>query len=295
MSVKGRIINSRSALSEAEAKVANYILKKPEEVLKMTVTQLAKVSASSPASVIRLIKRLDIGSFTTLKILLSSDLTKNNENTAGYQEITKNEPLTSIKEKLLTSALQSIKETVDQVSENEVGELIEVIKKSRRMLLFGIGASSLTAENISQKWNRIGYTAASDSDLNMLLPKVANADKSDLIWIVSNSGESPEAILAARIARERGLKVVSLTRFGNNSVSGLSDIAIHTSQPVESTNRIAATNSLLAQFMIIDTIFYYFVSKTFAQSEKALRDSADIINEYKKFINKKHKEVREEP
>src|SRR5699024_12661355 len=53
------------------------LLENPQTVINMTVTQLAKAAGSSPASVIRLTKRLDIGSFTTLKILLSSDLTKN--------------------------------------------------------------------------------------------------------------------------------------------------------------------------------------------------------------------------
>ncbi|GEL13275.1 transcriptional regulator [Lapidilactobacillus concavus DSM 17758] len=286
MSVRGRILNAKGDLSEAEAKVADYILKHQQQVLKMTIKQLAKASNSSPASVIRLTKRLDIDSFTTLRILLSSDLTKNHSDPKDNADITKNEQLSSIKEKLLSSALQSIRETTDQVNEDEVDHLVSAIIHSQRLFIFGIGASYLAVENISQKWNRIGYPTVADNDLNALLPKVINAGKNDVLWIISNSGESPEVLLAAQTAKEKGVKVASLTRFGNNSLAKLSDISVHTSQPMESPNRIAATNSLLAQFMLIDIIFYFFVSKSFDKSAKALDASHRVVRDYKQSLLK---------
>ena len=143
MSVKGRILNAKSELSSAEVKIADYVLENPQTVIKMTVNQLAKAAGSSPASVIRLTKRLDIGSFTTLKILLSSDLTKNQADPKVHDDILPNEQIGSIKEKLLTSALQSIRETTDQVNEDEVQKLAKAITDSKQLFLFGIGASYL--------------------------------------------------------------------------------------------------------------------------------------------------------
>lgn len=281
MSVQGRILNVQTELSAAEAKIARYILDHSRDVLKMTVSQLADAAGSSPASVIRLTKSLDIGSFTTMKILLSSDLTKGKHKQEDFTDITKNEQLNSIKEKLLTGALQSIRETTDQLNEKEVKNLVKAMTQTQHLFLFGVGASYLTAENISQKWNRIGYLATADIDLNALLPKITNADQHDIVWLISNSGESPEVIVAAKTAKDAGIKVVSLTKFGNNSLAKLSDIALHTSQPIETQNRIAATNSLLTQFMLVDIIFYYFVSRTFDKSKKALDVSHGIIQVYK--------------
>lgn len=281
MSVQGRILNVQTELSAAEAKIARYILDHSQDVLKMTVSQLADAAGSSPASVIRLTKSLDIGSFTTMKILLSSDLTKGKHKQEDFTDITKNEQLNSIKEKLLTGALQSIHETTDQLNEKEVKNLVKAMTQTKHLFLFGVGASYLTAENISQKWNRIGYLATADIDLNALLPKITNADQHDIVWLISNSGESPEVIVAAKTAKDAGIKVVSLTKFGNNSLAKLSDIALHTSQPIETQNRIAATNSLLTQFMLVDIIFYYFVSRTFDKSKKALDVSHGIIQVYK--------------
>ncbi|WP_404277533.1 MurR/RpiR family transcriptional regulator [Companilactobacillus paralimentarius] len=284
MSVRGRILNSQSELSAAERKVAEFILQNPNKTIQMTAVQLATASGSSPASVIRLTKRLEIDSFTTLKILLSSDLTKNQSDPKMNDDIRPNEDLNSIKGKLLTSALESIRETTDQLNRGEVTRLVKAIIGSNQLFLFGVGASNLVAENISQKWNRIGYPTVADDDLNSLVPKLVNAKKGGILWVISNSGESPEVLIAAKNAKKYNLKLVSLTRFGKNSLAKLSDIAVHTSQPKESPNRIAATNSLLAQFMIIDIIFYYFVSQTYDSSSKVLIDSHNAIEQYKRGL-----------
>ncbi|WP_225046733.1 MurR/RpiR family transcriptional regulator [Lacticaseibacillus kribbianus] len=286
MSVKGRINNAMAGLSEAETKVADFVLAHPEEVINMTASQLAAAADSSPASVIRLTKRLDIEGFTALKILLATDLTKAPSDPAADSDITEGEALGSIKQKLLGSALQSIRETTDQVNEGEVDALVRAIKSTHQLYLFGIGASALAAANICQKWNRIGYPTVADADLNALLPKLVNARRGDVLWVISNSGESPEVLIAAKEARRRGVRLASLTRFGNNSLAKLSDIAVHTSQPMERENRIAATNSLLAQFMIIDVIFYYFVSRNFAASAQALDRSHQVISAYKDTLRK---------
>lgn len=285
MSVNGRILNARSDLSKAETKVADYILNHSREVINMTASELAQAAGSSPASVIRLTKSLDIEGFTALKILLTADITKNQALPQDYSDITPNESLDSIKDKLLASALQSIRETTDQVNAQEVSALVAAIAKAKQLFVFGIGASNLAAENICQKWNRIGYPAVADNDLNMLLPKLVNARPGDVMWVISNSGESPEALVAAKFAQSLGIKLVSLTRFGNNSLAKISDIAVHTSQPKETLNRIAATNSLLAQFMIIDIIFYDFVSNNFKASSVSLEHSYHVIRDYKRLLH----------
>lgn len=284
MSVNGRILNARGDLSKAEIKIADYILAHPRDVINMTASELAKEAGSSPATVIRLTKSLDIEGFTTLKILLTADITKNQSVPQDYADITPNEDLDSIKGKLLASALQSIRETTDQVNAQEVSELIKAVASAKQLFVFGIGASGLAAQNICQKWNRIGYPTVADDDLNNLLPKMVNAQPGDVLWVISNSGESPEALVAAKFAREIGIKLVSLTRFGNNSLAKVSDIAVHTSQPKETPNRIAATNSLLAQFMIIDIIFYDFVSNNFEASSVALENSHKIVRDYKRQL-----------
>lgn len=287
MSVAGKILNTEQKLSKSEKKISNFILSDPQKVVKMTVAQLAQAADSSPATVIRLVKHLKISSFTSLKVMLATDLSRQKNVDKAYADILAGESLNEIKNKLLSNAQQTLQETADQIDQAGIKKLTAEILKKRQLILFGIGASALVAENISQKWSRLGFLSTVDNDLNLLLPKLVNADSNSLLWIISNSGESPETLIAARAARKHQIKVISLTRFGDNSVTRLSDIAVHTSQPPENKNRIAATSSLLAQFMVVDIIFYYLVSQNFDYLVDILQQSRKIVQDFHNSFNLK--------
>ena len=81
-------------------------------------------------------------------------------------------------------------------------QLSTLIHQSDRLLVFGVGASYLAAQNIAQKWGRLGYPCHVSDDLNLFLPLAATADANrTLCWFISNSGESPEVVLAAKLAK----------------------------------------------------------------------------------------------
>ncbi|QVI35987.1 RpiR family transcriptional regulator [Lacticaseibacillus chiayiensis] len=284
MSVEGNYQSTRGELSEAEKKIVDYVLTHAQDVLTMSVYELAKAAGTSPATVSRAAQRLQFAGYNELKMQLAADL-NGEANDLDYQEIQKDESLTTIKTKLCTNAEQSLKETVDQINEATVQTITDLIHHSRQMLVFGVGASYLSAQNIAQKWGRLGYACHFSDDLNLFLPVAATADpKRSLTWFISNSGESPEAVLGAKLAKKAGLPVIATTKLGNNSLAHYADIVIQTSQPMEAPNRLAATQSLHAQFMLIDILYYAYVSRYYDSSKKQTDDSKALVTTYKEFM-----------
>lgn len=72
MSVLIKLRDQRN-LSEAENQVREYILRYPKRVLEYTVYDLARESFTSPATIVRLCKKLDIKGFSRLKVLLAEE------------------------------------------------------------------------------------------------------------------------------------------------------------------------------------------------------------------------------
>ena len=175
MSVKGNYQSTRSELSETEKKIVDYVIAHSQAVLTMSVHDLAKAAGTSPASVSRAARRLQFSGYNALKMQLAADL-KGDTNQSDDQEIQKNATLTTIKQKLLIDANQSLRETVDQLNEANVDTIINLIHQSDRLLVFGVGASYLAAQNIAQKWGRLGYPCHVSDDLNLFLPLAATAD-----------------------------------------------------------------------------------------------------------------------
>ncbi|BDR57144.1 MurR/RpiR family transcriptional regulator [Xylocopilactobacillus apis] len=289
MSVKGNIESVKNDLTDQELKIANYVLENPNLILEMNVQQLSNAAGTSAATVSRFVKSLNFSGYNELKLQLSADLSNRDIDKALYSDIKANESLSVIKEKLLNNSKRSLEETVAQINDHEVNQIVSLIHQSKQILLFGVGASFLTAKNIGQKWTRIGYACVVSDDLNQLLPLIVTSKKSDhdsVLWVISNSGESPEVILAAKFAKEAGVTVITTTKLGANTLNSLGDFNIQTSQPMEADFRIAATQSLHTQFMLVDIIYYSFVSKYYEQSNERLKKSRKVIQKYKKAMRK---------
>lgn len=136
------------------------------------------------------------------------------------------------------------------------------------VFLYGVGASSLVVEDIVQKWSRVGKPIISEKDIHVLLPQLVSNETKKVLWLISNSGNTADVVAVGKIAKDLSIPVIALTQFGTNHLSRIADVVIQTSRPKEITNRSAATNSLLAQFVTIDIIFYLYMAKNEQLSEK---------------------------
>ncbi|MFR3685875.1 MAG: MurR/RpiR family transcriptional regulator [Enterococcus sp.] len=286
MPIFAKIQEQQEAFSKSELKIAQYILDQPQDVLEMTAQQLARAADSSSAAVIRLCKRLKVYGFPQLKIELSADLSGGELSRKIQPEVRENEEISSIKERLLVNTQNSLAETVEEIDDDQIYQLSQIVARSRRLLVLGIGVSNLVAQDIAQKWGSVGTIVIAFNNVNDLLPIVANAGIEDSLWVVDNSGETPEAIYAAQIAKERKVPIITMAKKGSNTISELGDVEIHTSQPIELPGKIAATDSLILQFMAIDIIFYDFVSRNYESSISQLNQSAKLVKDYKNHFYK---------
>lgn len=286
MTVKGNIAGVKNNLTDQEKKIADYLLKKPSSVLSMNVAQLAKVTQTSAATISRFVRRLNFTGYNELKLQLSADLNDLNTRHESYEDITPGEDVVLIKDKLLNNAIRSLNETVDQVGNDLINGAIRLIHDASQIMIFGVGASFLVAQNVAQKWGRLGFSCVVTDDLNQLLPLIATIkpNKNNLLWLISNSGESSEVVLAGRLAKEAGITVMTASKMGNNSLNRLGDLTLQTSQPMEANYRIAATQSLHAQFMLIDIVYYAFVSRYYDETCQMLKKSSEIVRKYKNSL-----------
>lgn len=122
MSVLIKLRDQRN-LSEAENQVREYILRYPKRVLEYTVYDLARESFTSPATIVRLCKKLDIKGFSRLKVLLAEE-TKYFQNIKlnllDTTTIEKDDSPGAIIDKITNISIKTIEETRVLVNEEEL-------------------------------------------------------------------------------------------------------------------------------------------------------------------------------
>lgn len=272
-------------LTRSERKIAQFILEKPEDVIKMTASDLAKATKTSPASVIRFCKSIGIPSFPELKLELSAE--RDTPETKEYSDILPNEKISDVKSKLLGNAYQSMKETIQLADEETLVTVSREMAKAPFIYVYGIGSSYLVAENLAQKWNRIGKVCICMADVHLLISSLTSAPEGTLFIGISNSGETIEVLSLNQIAKNRGLKTISLTEFGINSLSKKADINLKTVKSKEVALRSAATSSLMSQFMLVDLLFYTYVIGDYEKHMDNILTSRELVDDYKKLTSKK--------
>lgn len=275
----GLIKSIEDNLPKAEAKVARYILNHPQEVLNMTAKDLGEVSNSSAPTVIRLSKRLGMDSFPQMKSMLFNELANDN-NIEGYSDILADESLIEIKEKLLGNAYQALSDTLPLLNQEIISKAIRAIENAEIIYIFGIGSSYLVAQNIEQKWNRIGKTCIVIPDTHSLVSTMTTSKKNGLFIGVSNSGETSEVLKLMKIAKKNYLQTMSITQFGENSISKEAEINLQHIRVNEPAYRGAATVSLHVQFYLVDVLFYTYASKHYDEVMNHIISSREEIISY---------------
>lgn len=276
--ILGLLKSMLEELPKAEKRIAEKILEGPEDIIHMTASELGRHADSSAATVIRLTKRLKIASFTELKIFISREV--DTENREVYSDIDADESVQVIMDKLHWNSSLAMKDTASMLEEDSILKATEVIREASVIYTFGIGASGLVAENIAQKWSRIGKTAVHVNDAHVLLADLVGSQKDAVFIGISNSGDTYEVIKLAEIARKHGHTSIAITQFGNNKLSKHADVTLQHVRSNENEIRSAATSSLHAQFLVVDVLFYVYASRNYDEALDKIYDSRGAVEEY---------------
>ncbi|PLR69303.1 MULTISPECIES: MurR/RpiR family transcriptional regulator [Bacillaceae] len=262
-------------LPQSEQKLADYILQHPHEVVDSTVSELSTSAQTSGAAVIRLCKSLGLKGFQDLKMRIAGDLMKSVEQ--GYRDIEPSESLYRVVEKTTSNTIQIIRDTAEIIDHDNLKTAISMLLNAKNVHFCGVGASNIVAADAQQKLIRINKGATAFTDMHLVATLIANADKDDVLFAISFSGETQEIINVLKLAKERGVKTIGLTHFGQTTVSSLCDVSLHTSFSNEAPFRSAATSSRLAQLYMIDILFLGMATERYDETVQYIDNTRSAI------------------
>ena len=265
-----------NTLPPSEKKIAKYILNNPQESISLTAIELGKRSSTSGAAVIRLCKSLDLKGLQDLKLRIAGDLQKTTEH--GFRDIEPNEPILSIIDKMSNNSIKTIRETAEMLNTEELEKAIQLLKVANTVHFVGVGASNIIAQDAQQKFLRINKNAYAFPDIHLAMTIVATAEVGDVVVAISFSGETTEVARVLELAKQKGISIISITKYGSSIVSKIADIKLYTSATRESTFRSGATSSRIGQLQVVDILFMGVASQQYEETVKYLDATRDAVN-----------------
>ncbi|MFX3631692.1 MAG: MurR/RpiR family transcriptional regulator [Candidatus Pristimantibacillus sp.] len=280
------------SLKPQERIVAGFILEHPEETVKLSVQKLSELTGVSEATIVRLSRSLQFKGFQDLKMRIVADLAQTAQaykDTDTYQEIQPNSSVSALIDSISHNNAQSIQDTLSVLSVTEVERAIEAIGTTRKICVFGVGASAVIAMDFMQKLTRIDRWCEAAYDFNSQATLAANLKAGDVAFGISYSGQTEDIIGSLSIARQNGATIISLTKFGSNPVSELADVRLFTSS-LEKSIRSGAMASRITQLNVIDILYVGIAQLQYDETVQLLERTRKAVsrskrNGYNKPIN----------
>ncbi len=283
-----RIRQGYQSLKPSEQKAASYILNHPERILDMAIAELAKETSVSEATIIRMCRSLYFKGYKDLKLSISASINQLEQSFYQYRDISPDASLPEIIQYVTENNIASIKSTLAILHEEKIQEAIHELDKARKIIVVGVGASAIVAQDFEQKLKRIDRWCEVFTDSHSQLTAAVHLQPEDTVFAISYSGETKEIIDVINIAKRNQSKIISLTKYSKNTVQGLSDINLFASA-MEENIRSGATASRIAQLCIIDILYTGLASLKYKESVQYLEKTRKVIqNRFHKYGDVNH-------
>jgi DNA-binding MurR/RpiR family transcriptional regulator len=271
-----KIIGARlDSMSEADREIGRFIVDHPERMLQLSSAALAVETGRSQSSVVKFSQKMGYAGYQELKLAVNKAQAQEWQIPPGmiHGSIEAGDSYATIQQKLISSKILSIQETLAVNSEKTIDRVLDDLAKARRIHLAGVGASSLVARDFSYKLLKLGRVVLLDSDSHVQIANAATLEPDDVLFAISHSGSSLETLRVAERARTRGAKVISVTGLQRNPLAEVADLHLFTVADEERI-RSSAITSRDAQLALTDLLFILLVRRQPGASDSIHRCEA---------------------
>lgn len=254
------ICASFNSLSEAEQRVANYVIQNSEEVVKLSLREIASKSGVSSATTSRFVRHIGFESFSDLRLALAADqAVRAPEHPNTTTEISLSNISASV-DYILSNKIQELQGTAAQLDESAVERTVDLISASDNILFAAVGNSIPVCSNLAFKLGQIGLRAVCPSTTEAMVLFSLSLKRSDLLFVVSASGYSHRLETIIDNAEDSGTPIIFVTSNPTSTLAQRSDVVL---SAVTRDRILTGTqfSTHVAEDFIVETIFMFLLAE----------------------------------
>ena len=251
----------------AEKKLADYILSAQDCISRMSISELASACSVADATVSRFCRRLGYKGYPDFKLAIANASIHRLEDNPLSGEITREDTLETISQKLLNASAMAMVQTREVLNLDAVAEAAAVLRESTSVLCMGQGGSMLIASEAAHLFSTISGKFRPVSDSHMQAMAAVMMEPTDSILFYSYSGSTLAMLDTLKTAKERGGRVILVTRFPNSPGAALADIVLQcgaNENPLQS----GSVPARIAQMYLTDILFSEYTRKNLDEAKE---------------------------
>ncbi|AEW77852.1 MurR/RpiR family transcriptional regulator [Aggregatibacter actinomycetemcomitans] len=285
MATNGNVLNTVSALyqslTKTEKKIADVISQSPEMVMQYSLSELASNLNVGEATFVRFCRTLGFKGFSDFKLAFSIELAtarESRDDTVLETEIMPDDDSLKIAHKLQAAISKVMDETVNLLDFQQLESVVRAIQKAKRVFLFGVGSSGVTAEDAKNKFMRIGVPVDATGNNHFMYMQAALLKETDVAIGISHSGYSQETAHTLKIAKQNGATTVALTHSLRSPITEHADFVLVNGNK-QGKLQGDSIGTKIAQLFVLDLIYALLVQAKQDAATKTKQKTLNVILE----------------
>ena len=256
---------------KSEQRIADYFCSSLDEISKLSITEIAEKIQTSEASIVRFCKRLGFRGFHEFRTAV--EWGDNTQKLQIHEYLSDGDDLFSLKQKVFESHIQTLQLSMNLLSDESFCQAVSFISGAKRIMMAGVGNSSLIASDAFFKFSRIGYPCSYSMDLYIQLVSASQLTENDVMLVISQSGTSKEILELVSFAKKNCAKVISITQAQKSPLQAVSDVVLTT--PTLKGSGSENRTGRISQLAVIDALFTGVI---FSNQDMALRELGKAVS-----------------
>ena len=273
--ILARLRATRDTLPPAAKRIADFILAQPDEVVHMSVTEVAEGAGASDGSVVGFCQQLGTKGFQDLKIALARDLVEPVQ--FIHEDLNPLDDAATVIQKIFHSDIQALQDTLKVLDPAAMAQAVTLILAAKRVEFYGIGSATPVAVDAHYRMLRIGIPCSVYTDSHVQSVSASLTDPDVVTVTISHSGSTVETLAATRLAKEAGARTIVITNFGKSPIQRYADVVLYTAAR-ETAFRTDAMTSRIAELSIVDVLNACVALASYEKSLETIGTTFDVLS-----------------
>lgn len=278
----------KETMTKTEEEIADFLLEQGSSIEKYSSRSLAEATYTSPATIVRMCKRMGFGGFEDFKTQYIKEIRYLDQQPG---EVDVNFPF-SEKDTIMKAANriallyeETAQDTVSLLRHNALQRAVKLLRYSQNVYVFSAGTAINQAECFREKMIKIGKRVTISNNLNYQLYEAGCLSVKDVAIIISYSGETGKTLRVAMECKKRSVPVIALTSFGENSLTKYAACKLTISTKESLFQNLGDFSTHLSVSLLLDILYAAYFQQDYNGNYQRKLERTSLLERFRKSTN----------
>ena len=265
--------------TRSERKIVDYVLEHQEETQYVSITDLSAQCGVAVSTVSLFCRKLKLAGFNDFKLELArAALPARAAFSEPGSEITEGDSAAAVMGKVLSAVQDALNNAYHMLSEQEIIRAADLLRRAGQVVCLGQGNHSVVALAAWAQFSTTSPKFKTIQDSHMQTVVLSTLAEGDAVLYFSYSGATHELLEAVEVIRNRGGKLILVTRYPNSPASAYAD-AVLLCGPNEQPFQFGSTSALIAQLYVVEALLSEFIRRDPEEAEQNRRSVGKALTQ----------------